>query len=414
MSTPVPGHLFPNLAVVEELIRRGHRVSFVTGESQAETVRLTGADVITYESSFDDVRKLNLPQDRQGANTPLTVLKDGITMLDTAKARLDEDRPDLILYDMIAFHVGRVLARTWDVPAVQLNPMFASNEHFSLHKAMHDAPSAAGAEREEQKPDTLAAGMGEWFAALAGLLAAHQVTTPPGEFLAATEELTLVYLPRELQYEGATFDETFVFAGPCVNDRAFMGDWQPPTDGLPVVLISLGGIVNELPDFFRGVVGAFTDKPWHAVITVGNGIDPAELGELPANIEVHRWVSHSTVLEHAELLVTHGGTGSVTESLGLGVPMVVIPQSADARPLARRVEELSLGRHLDQLEPSPELLLKTADEVVADSGIRANVAAMREHIRAAGGATRAADALEAHLRRRTSEQRKEGTSDAGA
>ncbi|BFO16810.1 hypothetical protein SHKM778_31980 [Streptomyces sp. KM77-8] len=154
MSTPVPGHLFPNLAVVEELIRRGHRVSLVTGESQAETVRLTGADVITYASSFDDVGKLNLTKDRESANTPLTVLKDGITMLDEVKAQLDEDRPDLILYDMIVFHVGRVLARTWGVPAVQLNPMFASNEHFSLHKAMHEAPPTAGAGQEEQTPDS--------------------------------------------------------------------------------------------------------------------------------------------------------------------------------------------------------------------------------------------------------------------
>ncbi|WP_328663566.1 macrolide family glycosyltransferase [Streptomyces sp. NBC_00328] len=414
MSMPIAGHLFPNLAVVEELIRRGHRVSFATGESQAEAVRHTGADVITYGSSFDDVKKLNLTQDRDGANTPLTVLKDGTAMLEEVKARLADDRPDLVLYDMLAFHVGRVLARTWGVPAVQLNPMFASNEHFSLHRAMHDAPPAADGGQEEQKPQALSAGMGEWFAALAGLLASHGVDTPPGEFLTATEELTLVYLPREFQYEGDTFDETFVFAGPCVNNRMFMDIWQPPADGLPVVLVSLGGIFNELPDFFHTIVRAFTDKPWHAVITVGNGIDPDELGPLPANIEVHRWVSHSTVLEHARLLVSHGGTGSVTESLSLGVPMVVIPQSSDTRPTARRVEELGLGRRLDHTELGPELLIKTVEDVAADGEIRANVDRMKEHMRTAGGTARAADALEAHLRRVVAEPGKGGNAHAGA
>ncbi|PJN02574.1 hypothetical protein CG740_12245 [Streptomyces sp. CB01201] len=41
--------------------------------------------------------------------------------------------------------------------AVRLNPLFASTRHFSLHKVMHDAPPAADAEQEEQKPDTLVA-----------------------------------------------------------------------------------------------------------------------------------------------------------------------------------------------------------------------------------------------------------------
>ncbi|MER6548111.1 macrolide family glycosyltransferase [Streptomyces sp. NPDC001250] len=413
MSMPIAGHLFPNLAVVEELIRRGHRVSFVTGESHADAVRRTGADVITYSSSFDDVKKLNLTQDRDGVNTPLTVLKDGIVMLEEAKVRLADDRPDLVLYDMLAFHVGRVLSHAWGVPAVQLNPMFASNEHFSLHKAMHDAPPSADGGQEEQKPEALAAGMGEWFAALAGLLASHGVDTPPQEFLTATEELTLVYLPREFQYEGDTFDETFAFVGPCVNSRSFMDTWEPPTDGFPVVLVSLGGIFNELPDFFHTIVSTFTDRPWHAVITVGDGIDPAELGPLPANIEVHRWVSHSAVLAHARLLVSHGGTGSVTESLSLGVPLVAIPQSSDTRPTARRVEELGLGRRLNHTELSAELLLKTVEDVASDEAIRGNVDRMKERMRAAGGTTSAVDALEAHLRRVVTERGGEA-SHAGA
>ncbi|WP_185893802.1 hypothetical protein [Streptomyces sp. WAC05950] len=44
------GHVNPTLGLVEELVRRGHRVSYAVTEAFAETVRAVGAEPVVYRN----------------------------------------------------------------------------------------------------------------------------------------------------------------------------------------------------------------------------------------------------------------------------------------------------------------------------------------------------------------------------
>jgi UDP:flavonoid glycosyltransferase YjiC (YdhE family) len=88
---------------------------------------------------------------------------------------------------------------------------------------------------------------------------------------------------------------------------------------------------------------------------------------------------------------------SVSESIVYGVPMLVSPQAADQFLVARRVEELGLGRRLRRGDHSPERLRELGRTVIADTGMKEE---LREHgqlLRVAGGVQRAADVLLRHL-----------------
>jgi dTDP-L-oleandrosyltransferase len=134
-------------------------------------------------------------------------------------------------------------------------------------------------------------------------------------------------------------------------------------------------------------------------MTLGGQVDPAALGDLPPNVEAHRWVPHVDVLEQATVCVTHGGMGTLMEALYWGRPLVVVPQSFDVQPMARRVDQLGLGAVLPGEKADGDSLLAAVGAVAADPGLLARVEAMRGHVRRAGGAVRAADAVEAHLAR---------------
>ncbi len=406
LCMPNYGHLLPNLAVVEELKRRGHRVTFVTGESLAEIVRTSGADVVTYPSLHDKHAPGERKWTQEGENNPVHTLEDSALMLREAKAKLDDDRPDVVLYDFAAFQTGRILAGRWGVPAIQLNPMFAVNEHWSLAHAIHpaeqdEAKAEEQVKQEEAPAQGLPPGLEAFLAKLGELLADNGVQASPWEFLSAIEKFSLVYVPRAFQFAGETFDERFAFVGPCLSDRSFWGEWRKPDTDRPILLVSLGTIFNELADFWRACVRAFADEPWHVVMTVGQNIDPAELEPLPPNVEVHRFVPHLDVLRHAQAFVNHGGTGSVMESLICGVPMVVVPTSTDGRPVTVRVEQLDLGREVLLDDVTPERLRDAVREVVGNDTIRKNVQEMRQLIEDAGGAPRAADEIEAYVARST-------------
>jgi dTDP-L-oleandrosyltransferase len=224
----------------------------------------------------------------------------------------------------------------------------------------------------------------------------HSVADQDEEFWSGMADLNLVLIPRSFQFEGDTFDDRFLFVGPALEGRRD-DRWTPPDDR-QVLLISLGTTFNDHPDWFRTCVRAFADTSWHVVMTVGKRIDPRDLGPLPGNIEAHSWLSHFAVLEHARICVTHGGMGTVMQSLFWGTPMVAVPHYAfDVTPMARRIEELGLGRRIPDGQFDATTLRDTVGKLAGDTDTFARVQQMRRDIREAGGAARAADAILAQV-----------------
>ncbi|GAA2607502.1 MULTISPECIES: macrolide family glycosyltransferase [Streptomyces] len=384
------GHVLPYLALVEELVARGHRVTYVTSDDLADTVTGAGATAVRYESRYDKVDSFEIANHQDASLMPILLLEESISMMRATAEHLGDEIPDAIAYDIASFHAGRILGRKWNRPTVELNPFYASNENFSYLHAMMEFDDEADA--AAVPPD-----MTPWLDRTGALLAENGIDEHPGQFAMAIHGFNLVHIPQAFQFSGETFDDRFKFVGPCLGSRHFLGEWKRPEDGLPLVLISLGTVFNKNPEFFKAAVEAFHGRPWHVVITVGDGIDPAELGELPANVEVHRWVPHLDVLEHAAVFVTHGGMGSVQEALYWGRPMVVIPQSRDQRPTARNISDRKLGVTLRPADVTAESLYRAVAETAEDTTLRGNAAEMREQVRQAGGTKRAADEVLAHV-----------------
>ncbi|MFF2545532.1 macrolide family glycosyltransferase [Kitasatospora sp. NPDC058063] len=388
VNIPAHGHVFPTLAVVGELVRRGHRVTYAAVDDFAQALAEVGAEHLRYDST----QPLDSVGGPENGRTPLIFLDENIAILRAVQEWFGDDRPDAVVYDAVAFQAGRVLAHTWGLPAVQSTPFFASNDTYSFVQQMMEADGAVPLTEEV---------LVEFGGRMAELLASHGIDEPAHEFMMRTEALNLVHVPRFFQPHGESFDERFAFVGPCLADRSFLGEWQPPASGLPVALVSMGTVHNKHPEFFRLCVDAFAELPWHAVVSVGEGMDPADLGPLPDNVEVHRWVSHLAVLRHARLVITHGGMGGVLESLDAGCPMLALPSWPDVAANTARVAELGLGRELLPAEADVSLLRAAITEVAADAAVRERGAEAQRLTREAGGATRAADEIEAYLKRTT-------------
>ncbi|MEW9555581.1 macrolide family glycosyltransferase [Nonomuraea sp. NPDC050783] len=384
MCFPDHGHVIPTLAVVAELTRRGNRVTYLTGASMAAAVAGAGAEVVTYDSPYQRVRSRAAEDDLLAL---LSLLLDESEAMLAAAARLPE-RPDAIAYDISTLHAGRILARATGLPATQLIPIFASNAHYSVLSSTYEGGDAGRLDRELP-------GWADGMVARIGALArAHGVHEDPAELWWQVQDSNLVALPRSFQYAGDTFDERFTFVGPCIGERRFLAEWEPPGDGLPVALLSFGGVGTTRPELLRTCAQALAGLPWRTVVTLPDGVDPAVLGPLPPTVEPLRRVSHLSVLRHASVAVTHGGLGTIMEALYRGRPVVVVPTTAMDRPVARRIGELGLGRVLDPAGLTAADVAEQVLAVVADSRVRRATAAMSAEIRACGGAARAADVLE--------------------
>jgi MGT family glycosyltransferase len=390
-NIPAVGHLNPTLPVVAELVHRGHRVSYASVERRAPVIEATGATLVPYRTTRpaeSDPNMLLPSRETYLAEAMLNFVAEAEFTLPQLDAAFAADPPDLVLYDRLSF-AGRIYAIRHRLPSVRLWPMLVSGEHWSLFRAAPFDESHPLVARYRER--------------LAALLERYGVEVPVDDFLdRPAPDADIAFFPRRFQYHGERFDDRYAFVGPCRQPRDPDPAWLPPAGHPPVLLVSLGSIYNNLPEFYRACVAAFAGSPWHVVLAVGERVDPADLAPLPDNIEVHRVVPQLDVLAAATVFLTHAGMGGLMEAMQAGVPVVTVPQTVEQESNAVRVEQLGLGLRLDPAELTATALRAAVERVATGAGFAAQVAGVRRDIAAAGGAIRAADVVEALLPARRS------------
>jgi zeaxanthin glucosyltransferase len=100
------------------------------------------------------------------------------------------------------------------------------------------------------------------------------------------------------------------------------------------------------------------------------------------------------ILARAAAFVTHGGAGSVTESLDAGVPLVIVPLSGDQGIQARLVRASGAGLAVERRDLTPASARASLTALLApDSPERARARQIEDAWRDLDGAARAARAI---------------------
>ncbi|WP_427135985.1 macrolide family glycosyltransferase [Pseudarthrobacter sp. S9] len=392
ISIPAAGHVNPTLPVVAELIRRGHRVTYFTSVDFEQRIRTVGA---TFRASGENwLASLPVPIPGQPARAQLMlpmmkrVFDDLRASFPALVEHLRGDPPDAVCFDAMTLS-GSMAAEKVGVPAIAMMPTYATNEHFSLRSLLPAAPPPEMADEMAKAAMAMGRLVAE-FAAGQGVRTPRLFDGPPAPF-------NIVFIPREFQPLGETFDERFRFVGPSAGGRESDGEWTHKGSN-PLLFISLGTTpLNRRPDFFRMCLDAFGQSKWDVAMAIGEQTNPTELGTIPANVRIQAFFPQLLVLRQADVFLTHAGMNSTMEALYFDVPMVAVPQQPEQEATARRLEELGLGRCLAAEDLTPSELLGAVSEVSADEQIRQNVAAMSGTVRGAGGAGAAVTAIETHV-----------------
>lgn len=239
-------------------------------------------------------------------------------------------------------------------------------------------------------------GAQEYFDRVAAWAADAGATTTDGPAFVGRPARALAMIPRAMQPHADRVDPDVVsFVGPCLGDRADQGGWTCPAGAEKVLLVSLGSAYTRQAEFYRRCVAAFGDLPgWHVVLQIGRYTDPAELGEIPPNIEVHSWVPQLAILKQADAFVTHAGMGGSSEGLYTGVPMIAVPQGAEQFDNADRLVELGVARRVDTADATAPALREALAALTTDPEVARSSARLQADARAEGGSGRAADLLE--------------------
>jgi MGT family glycosyltransferase len=401
------------VGIGDVLRRRGHRIVFIVEESFAGTLEAQGFEErlmrLTPKPETEEVagqfwkdyiretapifRRPTVEQLDGFIAPTFQALVDGAEYVeDRLREIIDELQPDLVVEDnVVAFPALPASGRPW-ARIVSCNPTEIKDPDVP--------PPFSGLPLERRD-----AWEGYWTAyreALGGIHAdfdefCRQRGAPPlpdGDFIHESPWLNLYLYPGELDYPRRRP------LGPAWHNlqasvRSTDPDWETPeplvAGSAPLVYLSLGSLGSADVDLMRDLVSSLAGDRYRVIVSKGPQAEELELADNMAGAE---FLPQTSILPQVDVVITHGGNNTVTESLYFGKPMVVLPLFWDQHDNAQRLDETGLGVRLDTYAHAPDELTGALDRLLADEPLAERLLRLSEGLRAARGTQRAADLIE--------------------
>ena len=387
LNLPEHGHMNATFALVGELARRGHDLTYWATEPFRSRIEAAGAAFRSYGAH----EKFRPPAHAGGLYSVMAYLA-GLSekVLPDLLDELREHRPDVLLIDSMCAW-GHLANQVLGLPAVTLASVFVTHDRMPVEAMVEAAYGRAPKEVVLSGIDALS----RYFEIAQRLDQRHGTRSPNiVEFFSHRQALNLVFTSAYFHLESDRFDATYKFVGPSVEPRDEAIDFPfDRLDGRPLIYVSMGTIFNDRPDFFSACYEAFRVLPFQVVVALGDAIDPETLGPVPDNFIVRPFIPQLEILRRTSLFLTHGGMNSVNEALWNDVPLLVYPQHGDQHLTAGRVAELGAGLPVMPPQATAEGLRGMAAHILGEPGFKAGAAKIGASLRSAGGAVRAADEI---------------------
>lgn len=209
------------------------------------------------------------------------------------------------------------------------------------------------------------------------------------------EKLNIVFTSRYFQPKSKAIDKSFLFIGPSLAGRSHLE--KEPLDfkkNQRLIYISLGTIFNNDPQFYHICVDAFTNCPYNVLISIGKAMDSKVFGKPPENIRIRSHVNQISVLQHADVFVSHGGMNSVNESMYYGVPMVLFPAVQEQLINSLRVQQLGAGMVMKRIDLTKEALHRVVTGILQNPSFKKNATEVQKSLQEAAGIIAAVKKIE--------------------
>jgi len=131
------------------------------------------------------------------------------------------------------------------------------------------------------------------------------------------------------------------------------------------------------------------------VIATTNGREPSPPVDVPENAVLVDWLSYAKTIPACDLVIHHGGHGTLVRTLACGRPAVICPASGDMPENAARADWAGVAVRLPRRLLGPRALALAVRRALADGRLRARAEAVRAWADDHDGPAAAADALEA-------------------
>jgi UDP:flavonoid glycosyltransferase YjiC (YdhE family) len=386
-----PGHAFPAIALARELRDRGHEVLVETWERWRQPVEELGL-------GFTGAQEYTV-YPPPGPDTP-----DGQTAAAAARAlaRLMEGfEPDLVVSDILTL-APTLAAEVAGVAHATLIPhVYPVQEPGMPLYSLGMQPPRTPLGRLGWRATAPLLGMGlrrgrdelnETRARL-GLGAMERFHGGISERLAVVATLPQLEYPRE-------WPRHVRVTGPLLFELPGEEVAVPEGEG-PLVVVAPSTSQDPECELLRAALDALAEEPVRVLATT-NRHRPERPIEVPENAMLVDWLLYSQAMAAGDVVICHGGHGTVVRALAAGAPVLVCPYVGDMAENAARVAWSGAGLSVPRRLLSPRAVRLAVRRLLDEERFGARAREIADWSAAHDGAAAAADLVEQAARNATS------------
>ena len=353
VTTPAGlGHIHPMVPLARALAHRGHEVRWALPEQVAGPVAERAIEVIPIAAREPITPQEVIRRFPEVGNLPLRERPDAMfgklfgamatpPMLEGLEPIALDWRPQLVIADAAEF-AGHIVAARLGIPSVTKG-FGALLPEVRVARAAEEVAALWSSRGLEPRP-----------------------------YGGAYDHLYIDIYPPEMQVEGGEHVPHRQLMRPVTDDGA--ADGSTPSlprarRDRPLVYVTMGTVFND-PEPLRRAVEGVRALDVRVLATVGPAAVPAVLGDQPDHVVVESYVPQTAVLPHCDVVVSHGGSGTVLGALMLGLPQVCLPQGADQFLNAKAVAASGAGLSITPDAASGDSIREAVAAVLSDEFYR--------------------------------------------
>jgi UDP:flavonoid glycosyltransferase YjiC (YdhE family) len=384
-----PGHAFPMLALGRALRGRGHEVTLQTWERWSEDAAREGL-------TFAPAPEYHVFPTKE---RPLKPYEAVFRATGETRELVRSVGPDVVVSDILTL-APALAAELEGVPAATLIP------HVDPRFEPGWPPYSVGA----RLPRT-GIGRAGWrmLDPLVGRglelgrreldETRRRLGLPPAgrRFGGVSEQLVLVATFPQLEYPRARALPGTHVIGPLLWEPEFEDVELPPGDG-PLVLVAPSTAQDAEHVLLRAAIDGLGDVDGVRVLGTWNRRVPdPPLPPAGGNTRLVEWVSYAKTMPRCDVVVCHGGHGTVVRALASGCAVVVAPAAGDQNENAARVDWAGAGVRIPRALVNSSSVSLAVRRALADDGMRRRARAMAQWLADHQPGTRAAKLIEQTL-----------------
>src|SRR6266478_7785791 len=401
ISINVPGHLNPMTALARQLQTRNHEVVFLYSSGAAGLPFIPGPEKDHVNENISKVSKMQ-GDDVLELSVRL-VLTQTETILKSLPAIVEATGIDALVLDAVQWY-AELGAMRLDIPYIHVSNAlyydYSGHTPLAYYGSPHETTPQALA-RNQQGVQKFARMLGRHnvgiraYAELSGLKVDWE---DPGYTLSSLASITQT--PKAFDFESSHWPPHFHHTGPFLDGKGREKvdfPWQRLT-GEPLIYASMGTLMNGRADVFRTIVAALAKhKGTQLVLSIGDQLDPRQIGPAPSNAIIVNQTPQLEVLKRTSVCITHAGLNTVLESLAQGVPQVAIPITFEQPGVATRIAAKKTGVTMPFEKLTSDRLSTLLGEVLSNALYRENARKFQDVIAKTNGLSMAADLVEQSL-----------------